>query len=176
MAPTTDDVAPQGLGAAGFESVREAFIDVVRGQDGTGAATAIWHDGRWVADLWGGWTDSARTLPWQRDSIVMPYSVTKAFTAMAALVLVDRELLDLDDAVQRHWPQASYARDRPRAALAPGRARRPGRARSPGAASRLGRTAWAASHRRLIRSVIAEAVQSADQSASTAALTTLDAD
>jgi len=91
--------------AVGFESVREAFIDVVRGQDGTGAATAIWHDGRWVADLWGGWTDSARTLPWQRDSIVMPYSVTKAFTAMAALVLVDRELLDLDDAVQRHWPQ-----------------------------------------------------------------------
>ena len=91
--------------AAGFESVREAFIDVVRGQDGTGAATAIWHDGRWVADLWGGWTDSARTLPWQRDSIVMPYSVTKAFTATAALVLVDRGLLDLDEAVQRHWPQ-----------------------------------------------------------------------
>ena len=35
----------------------------------------------------------------------MPYSVTKAFTAMAALVLVDRGLLDLDDPVQRHWPE-----------------------------------------------------------------------
>ncbi len=35
----------------------------------------------------------------------MPYSVTKAFTAMAALVLVDRGLLDLDESVQRHWPQ-----------------------------------------------------------------------
>ena len=94
-----------GWVAAGFEPVRESFTDVVRGQDGTGAATAIWHDGRWVADLWGGWTDSARTIPWQRDSIVMPYSVTKAFTALAALVLVDRGLLDLDEAVQRHWPE-----------------------------------------------------------------------
>ena len=123
--------------AVGFESVREAFIDVVRGQDGTGAATAIWHDGRWVADLWGGWTDSARTLPWQRDSIVMPYSVTKAFAATGALVLVDRGVLDLDDPVQQHWPEL--------------------------------RTAAASS-------VTAEAVQSADQSAFTAALTTLDAD
>src|SRR6478609_4576457 len=89
----------------GFEQVREVFHDVVARQPGTGAAVAIWHDGRWVADLWGGWADAARTRPWQRGSIVMPYSVTKAFTAVAALVLVDRGLLDLDGAVQHYWPQ-----------------------------------------------------------------------
>ncbi|TQM62079.1 CubicO group peptidase (beta-lactamase class C family) [Humibacillus xanthopallidus] len=89
----------------GFEPVREVFQDVVAQQNGTGAAVAIWHDGRWAADLWGGWADSRRTRPWQRDSIVMPYSVTKAFTATAALVLVDRGILDLDDPVQRHWPE-----------------------------------------------------------------------
>jgi CubicO group peptidase (beta-lactamase class C family) len=89
----------------GFEPVREAFRDVLARQDGTGAAVAIWHDGRWVADLWGGWADADRTRPWQRDSIVMPYSVTKAFTAMAALVLIDRGLIDLDEPVQRHWPE-----------------------------------------------------------------------
>jgi CubicO group peptidase (beta-lactamase class C family) len=94
-----------GFVAARFEPVREAFREVVAGQDGTGAAAAIWHDGRWVADLWGGWADAARSRPWQRDSVVMPYSVTKAFAATGALVLVDRGLLDLDDPVQDHWPE-----------------------------------------------------------------------
>ncbi|EWT03016.1 carboxylesterase [Intrasporangium oryzae NRRL B-24470] len=91
--------------AEGFEPVREAFQQVVEAQSGTGAAVAAWHDGRWVVDLWGGWADAGRTRAWQPDSIVMPYSVTKAFTALCALVLVDRGRLDLDDPVQRHWPE-----------------------------------------------------------------------
>jgi CubicO group peptidase (beta-lactamase class C family) len=103
MGARPDDV--HGSVADGFEPVRAAFGEVVARQDGTGAAVAIWHDGRWVADLWGGWADAGRTRPWQRDSIVMPYSVTKAFTAVAALVLVDRGVLELDEPVQRHWPQ-----------------------------------------------------------------------
>jgi CubicO group peptidase (beta-lactamase class C family) len=95
----------QGQVAAGFEAVSDAFADVVRGQPGTGAAIAIWHDGRWVVDLWGGHADAGRTRPWERDSIVMPYSVTKPFAAMTALTLIDRGLLDLDAPVQRYWPE-----------------------------------------------------------------------
>ena len=105
---TVTEQAGDGVGGsvtAGFEPVREAFREVVERQDGTGAAASIWHDGRWVADLWGGWADAARTRPWQRESLVMPYSVTKAFAATGALVLVDRGLLDLDDPVQKHWPE-----------------------------------------------------------------------
>lgn len=94
----------QGEAATGLEQVREAFDHVVSGQSGTGAAVAIWHDGRWVVDLWGGRADAAGTRQWERDSIVMPYSVTKVFTAMAALTLVDRGRLDLDAPVQRYWP------------------------------------------------------------------------
>ena len=37
----------------------------------------------------------------------MPYSVTKPFAAVCALVLVDRGLLDLDAPVQRYWPELS---------------------------------------------------------------------
>lgn len=91
--------------AAGFAVVRDVFAGIVRREEGTGAAVAIWHDGRWVVDLWGGHADAARARPWERDSIVMPYSVSKPFAAMAALTLVDRGLLDLDVPVQRHWPQ-----------------------------------------------------------------------
>ena len=57
-----------------------------------------------VADLWGGWADDARTRLWQRDSIAMPYSVSKPFVALCALLLVDRGSLDLDTPVQRYWP------------------------------------------------------------------------
>lgn len=95
----------EGEVAAGFEPVRDAFERVVAGQAGTGAAVAVWHDGRWVADLWGGPADAAGARAWQRDTIVMTYSVSKAFTAICALLLVDRGLLDLDAPVQRHWPE-----------------------------------------------------------------------
>ena len=85
--------------------MRDAFAEVVAAQPGTGAAVAAWHDDRWVVDLWGGFADAARTRAWDRDSIVMPYSVTKPFAAVCALVLVDRGRLELDAPVQRYWPQ-----------------------------------------------------------------------
>jgi CubicO group peptidase (beta-lactamase class C family) len=91
--------------APGFEPVREVFADVVREQRGTGAAVAAWYDGRWVVDLVGGFADAARTRPWTADSIAMPYSVSKPFAALPALVLVDRGVLDLDAPMQRWWPE-----------------------------------------------------------------------
>jgi CubicO group peptidase (beta-lactamase class C family) len=83
--------------AVGFESVREAFADVLHEQGGRGAGVAVWHDGRWVADLVGG--------DWTPESLVMPYSVSKPFAALPALVLVDRGLLDLDAPLRRYWPE-----------------------------------------------------------------------
>jgi CubicO group peptidase (beta-lactamase class C family) len=93
-----------GTTAPGFEPVRAAFDAVLRGQPGTGAAVAAWYDGGWVVDLWGGPADAAGTRPWTADSVVMPYSVTKAFTAVCALILVNGGLLDLDARVSRYWP------------------------------------------------------------------------
>jgi len=88
-----------------FERVRDAFTAVLREQRGTGAAIAVWHDARWVVDLWGGAASADGARPWVRDSIVQPYSVTKAFAAMCALVLADRGRLDIDTPVQRYWPE-----------------------------------------------------------------------
>jgi CubicO group peptidase (beta-lactamase class C family) len=88
-----------------FEAVREAFGRVLAGQAGTGAAVAAWQDGAWVVDLQGGWADAAGRRPWRADSLVQPYSVTKPFAAMCALVLVDRGQLELDAPVQRWWPR-----------------------------------------------------------------------
>lgn len=98
------DLPLGGTVRAGYEPVREVFADVLASQPGTGAAVAAWHDGAWVVDLWGGYVDAARTRPWRPDSIVMPYSVTKPFTALCLLLLVDREQVALDEPVATYWP------------------------------------------------------------------------
>jgi len=98
-------VEVHGSVARPFSRVREAFADVLAGQPGTGASFAVWHGGTWVVDLWGGYADAGHTRPWQRDTLVMPYSATKPFAALCVLTLVDRGLVDLDAPMRRYWPQ-----------------------------------------------------------------------
>lgn len=87
--------------APSFSHVQEVFADVLAGQPGTGASFAVWHDGMWVVDLWGGYADAGHTLPWRHDTLVMPYSTTKPFAALSVLTLVDRGLVELDAPMQR---------------------------------------------------------------------------
>jgi CubicO group peptidase (beta-lactamase class C family) len=94
-----------------FESVRETFVEIVGTQAGTGAALAVWHGGRLVVDVWGGYRDAERTKSWEIDNVVMTYSVTKPFAAVCALLLVDRGLLELDAPVNRYWPRFESTAD-----------------------------------------------------------------
>ncbi len=96
-----------GTATPAFAPVRAALADVLGEHSGTGAALAVWRDGEWVLDLWGGYADAARTRPWERDSLVMPYSVTKPFAAVCALLLVDRGRLELDAPLSTYWPELS---------------------------------------------------------------------
>jgi CubicO group peptidase (beta-lactamase class C family) len=94
-----------GFVARGLEPVEQAFDEVLNRQRGTGAALAVRQEGHWLVDLWGGWADAGHTRAWDRDSIVQPYSVSKPFAAVCALLLVQRGLLELDAPVQRYWPE-----------------------------------------------------------------------
>ncbi|WP_329045520.1 beta-lactamase family protein [Amycolatopsis sp. NBC_01488] len=77
--------------------------------DDVGASVAVFVDGEPVVDLWGGYLDTARTVPWERDTITTVWSTTKTMTALCALVLADRGDLDLDAPVARYWPEFSAA-------------------------------------------------------------------
>lgn len=90
----------EGFVSAGFEGVREAFADDPRG----GSALAVLRHGELVVDLREGWRDAARTVPWDADTLVNVYSVGKPVIALAALILVERGLIGLDDPMARHWP------------------------------------------------------------------------
>jgi CubicO group peptidase (beta-lactamase class C family) len=90
---------------ARFEPLRELFAAKLGSGEDLGASLAVNIDGDMVVDLWGGWADEARTLPWTENTIACVFSTTKTMTALAALVLVDRGELDLDANVAKYWPE-----------------------------------------------------------------------
>src|ERR1700761_971526 len=74
-----------------------------------GGSAAVFVDGEPVVDVWGGFADADRTVPWQRDAIAGVFSVTKTMTALCALILADRGELDLSAPVGRYWPEFAAA-------------------------------------------------------------------
>ena len=87
-----------------FISVPGALAGLLDDGD-AGASVAVFVDGEPVVDVWGGFADADRTIPWQRDTIANVFSVTKTMTALCALILADRGDLDPAAPVARYWPE-----------------------------------------------------------------------
>jgi CubicO group peptidase (beta-lactamase class C family) len=95
----------QGTWDTQFEGVKDAFHQQLdRGED-IGASVSVFVDGQVVVDIWGGYFDGTFTRPWERQTIVQLFSVTKTITALCALVLADHGELDLDAPVAKYWPE-----------------------------------------------------------------------
>ncbi|MGP3917185.1 serine hydrolase domain-containing protein [Nonomuraea sp. 10N515B] len=99
----------QGTCEARFHEVREMLAASLDGGDDVGASAAVYVDGEPVVDLWGGYADAGRTVPWQRDTITNVWSTTKTMTALCALILADRGELDLTAPVAAYWPEFAAA-------------------------------------------------------------------
>jgi CubicO group peptidase (beta-lactamase class C family) len=106
-----------GAVAPGFEIVRDAFaanfdrppddLNLLLGVDVSevGAAVAVYHRGDKVVDLWGGMADRVSGRPYERDTLQLVFSSTKGVTAIAANLLAQRGLVDLDAPVADYWPE-----------------------------------------------------------------------
>ena len=94
-----------GTCSARFDPLRELFAAKLESGEDLGASLAVNIDGEMVVDLWGGWADEARTVPWTDNTITNVFSTTKTMTALAALALVDLGELDLDANVAKYWPE-----------------------------------------------------------------------
>ncbi|EJD53261.1 beta-lactamase [Auricularia subglabra TFB-10046 SS5] len=95
----------QGTCDARFAEVEKIFQSLLDDGKELGASFFVNIDGKPVIDLWGGYADAARTRPWERDTITTVWSTTKTITALAALILIDRGLLDPDEKVSKYWPE-----------------------------------------------------------------------
>ena len=91
--------------SAGFEPVREAFIENFSRRNELGGACCVYYQGEKVVDLWGGVRNKATGEPWEKDTMVIVYSTTKGLSAMALAVAHSRGWLDYDERVCAYWPE-----------------------------------------------------------------------
>ena len=88
-----------------FEQVADVLRHSLESKFEVGASFAVEIEGEMVMDLWGGHKDAERTMPWQQDTIVNVFSVTKGVTAICAAKLIEQGRLDLHQKVSHYWPE-----------------------------------------------------------------------
>lgn len=94
-----------GTVANGWEGVRAAFMENLADHGETGAGVAIYHRGRCVVDLTGGWFDKEQSAFYDDSTLQVVFSTTKGIMAIALAMLVDRGLLDYAAPVAHYWPE-----------------------------------------------------------------------
>ena len=92
-----------------FLSVRDAFEQNFSEGSEIGACTALVIDGELVVDLWAGFADVERTRPWREDTIVQVSSSSKTIGSLCGLMLIDRDLIELDEPIATYWPEFAAA-------------------------------------------------------------------
>jgi CubicO group peptidase (beta-lactamase class C family) len=98
-----------GFVAPGFEPVRDEFARNFTDRRELGAAFAATLDGEPVVDLWGGVADEASGRPWREDTMQLVFSGTKGLVALSLLILMDRGMLEPEEAVAEYWPDFAAA-------------------------------------------------------------------
>lgn len=88
-----------------FETIAEEFIRNFEDRGEVGASVSLNIEGETVVDLWGGMRDPETKAPWEKDTISIVFSVTKAATALCAHMLIDRGEMDLHAKVTDYWPE-----------------------------------------------------------------------
>ena len=88
-----------------FSSILEAFEKNFAEHGDIGACFAATVEGEYVVDIWGGHQDEAKKRPWEKETIINVYSTTKTMTFLCALMLSDRDQLNLDAPVALYWPE-----------------------------------------------------------------------
>lgn len=71
LGPKVDESMVNGDVAPGFEEVERVFIENFARRREYGAASAIYHRGEKVVDLWGGYRDLEKRAPWEEDTLVL---------------------------------------------------------------------------------------------------------
>src|SRR5690606_12753108 len=99
------------------EAFERYAVDVLERYGAPGMAVGVARDGRTIYEGGLGWRDRERELPATPDTIFGIGSVTKSFTCMAIMQLVDEGRLLVDDPVIRYLPEFSVPNEQYRQAI-----------------------------------------------------------
>ncbi len=86
-------------------SLREAFEANFASGVEVGAAVSVFHKGREVCSLHGGFRDAEGKVPWDDDTLVLVWSATKGPAAACVLHAIQSAGLGLDHRIVDFWPE-----------------------------------------------------------------------
>ena len=96
-----------------FAAVKDAFAanftDAPEGLNERAARFSVCIEGEAVIDLWAGWADAAKTVPYGETTLTPVFSTGKAVMALLIAGCVERGLLDYERPVARYWPDFGQA-------------------------------------------------------------------
>jgi CubicO group peptidase (beta-lactamase class C family) len=99
----------EGTVAPGWEPVRVAFETNFVQHGDLGAGVAVFHRGRPVVDLVGGYRDREQSAPYGPDALQLVFSTTKGVASACVALCVERGWLDPVAPVQSLWPELPAA-------------------------------------------------------------------
>jgi len=109
----TDPTNIHGLCPDRFAAVRAAFAanftEAPEGLNEQAARFSVCIEGEVVIDLWGGWADAAKTVPYDQNTLTPVFSTGKAVMALLIATCVERGVLDYDTPVASYWPAFGQA-------------------------------------------------------------------
>jgi len=101
----TRDIEIHGQVAAGFEDVQSVFeANFTQGIE-VGASLCVRSNGQDLVNLWAGHQDQNGEQPWQQDTLVNVYSVTKGIASLAVAAIVEDGHFDYSTEVRSIWPE-----------------------------------------------------------------------
>jgi CubicO group peptidase (beta-lactamase class C family) len=74
-----------------------------------GAAVSIWQDGKPVVDLYGGFCDARREMPWEADTLVLVWSATKGIGSACVLHVLQEHRINIERRVAEFWSEFAQA-------------------------------------------------------------------
>ena len=94
--------------STGFEKVRTVFQENFEKRKEIGASCCVYYKGEKVVDIWSGFRNKAKNLPWEKDTVSIVFSTTKGVCSVAFALLHSKGLLDYDEKVATYWPEFAF--------------------------------------------------------------------
>jgi len=102
--PQTDDTVSPNVDSSVLD---QALSDLMDSESAAGASLLIYHSGEEVYFNAVGDSDREADRPWQRDTLVSLYSMTKPVTAVTLMTLYEEGLFELDAPLSNYLPEYS---------------------------------------------------------------------
>ena len=95
----------KGICHKDFQNVAETFAINFDKYSEIGSSLCVIADGEVIADLFAGHTTDEKNVEWNKNTLAVAFSCTKAAVALCAHILIDKGLLNVEEKVTKYWPE-----------------------------------------------------------------------